>query len=332
MKKSPFVFYQAHTSARRRPANLSDHDEPLFAHEFCREIKETQVIQLDQVNILKDTIFSLPERRFYTSLSHEQGISAFKLYKKVLLFFLPYQKIDKAIWIIDERSMEYFHWLTDALPRLITVREHFGTHPVILPLSYKQKPYIRQSLALLNFEIYYYNQKKRLQVNKLFTATHTAETGNFNAEVINKLRASFVKDFLPKEAKRKIYISREKALKRTITNENQVQKLLLACGYEIHFFENYEMRKQIELMMETDIVIGLHGAGLTNILFMAGGSKILELRNEGDNHNNCYYSMASALGLDYFYQTCPGSSAETHTANITVDMERLKHTVLLMEQ
>jgi len=51
-------------------------------------------------------------------------------------------------------------------------------------------------------------------------------------------------------------------------------------------------------------LIGIHGAGLTNILFMPKGASVLELRRKDDSHNNCYFSLASALELNYFYQLC----------------------------
>ena len=35
--------------------------------------------------------------------------------------------------------------------------------------------------------------------------------------------------------------------------------------------------------------------------WMQDHSKILEIRARGDKHNNCYFSLASALNHDYYY-------------------------------
>ena len=323
--------YPAHISIRQKPVNLVEQDIALFEHEFLKEINATTIMEFANADILKETIFSLREFRFYKSLCHVFKVPKTKLYKKPLLFLLPYHRIEKGIWITDEWSPEYFHWLTDALPRLITVDEFSGKHTLILPASFKNKSYVKQSLELLSYDVYYYNRKKRLSVHQLFSATHTAESGNYNSEVINKLRTRLMKDDGLKP-ERKIYISRQKAIKRKITNEDEVTLLLLSLGYEIHFFEDYDLNKQIEIMGQTKILVGLHGAGLTNMLFMKSGGKILELRNEGDTHNNCYFSQASALAHDYYYQTSPGNTEDTNKVDITVDIDKLKYNLELMEQ
>jgi hypothetical protein len=68
------------------------------------------------------------------------------------------------------------------------------------------------------------------------------------------------------------------------------------------------------------------------MLFMRAGSHVLELRHRADGVSNCYFALASALDLDFFYQTCdpenPGEDA--HTANLRVDVGALGTTLDLM--
>jgi capsular polysaccharide biosynthesis protein len=78
-------------------------------------------------------------------------------------------------------------------------------------------------------------------------------------------------------------------------------------------------------MSQTIHLIGLHGAGLTNMLFMREGGKVLELRNQNDAHNNCYFSLASELNLDYFYLLNQGNTNDTHTVDIIVDIDELRN-------
>jgi capsular polysaccharide biosynthesis protein len=116
---------------------------------------------------------------------------------------------------------------------------------------------------------------------------------------------------------------------RRITNEKEMESILERHGFEIHFFENYDLKKQIELMSETKHLLAVHGAGLTNMLFMKEGGKVLELRNAGDAHNNCYFSLAAALGHDYYYQFNKGNNAVTQQADLEVDMEEFTRNVEL---
>lgn len=59
-------------------------------------------------------------------------------------------------------------------------------------------------------------------------------------------------------------------------------------------------------------------------LFMRPGSKAMQLRREGDAHNNCYFSLAGALGLRYFYQLCPAVSPLDGDSDIVVCPESFR--------
>jgi capsular polysaccharide biosynthesis protein len=84
-------------------------------------------------------------------------------------------------------------------------------------------------------------------------------------------------------------------------------------------------------MSEAKSLVGLHGGGLTNMLFMPENGRILELRLGSDNHNNCYFTLASDLGHDYYYLLNESDTQETFNANITVDLNELGEILKLME-
>jgi len=68
------------------------------------------------------------------------------------------------------------------------------------------------------------------------------------------------------------------------------------------------------------------------MLFMPAGTAVLELRNQMDRINNCYFTLSSALGLNYFYQPCaPGNRDEDpHAADLLVDTGALKTNLNLL--
>ena len=84
-------------------------------------------------------------------------------------------------------------------------------------------------------------------------------------------------------------------------------------------------------MSETRSLASIHGAGLTNMLFMKGGGNILELRRENDNESHCFYALSSDLGHDYYYLNNKGTSDHTHTADLTVDLTQLEKVLVQME-
>lgn len=329
--KLPKSSLAAHLSIRIKPKNLKKEDLHLFVNAQQQEIGQIQLLELESVSILKEVIFSWKTLKYYNSLSNIHPLSTSKVIKNLTRLLFPQKEVISGIWITDNWSSEYFHWFTDALPRLLVVESFLKTDQLLLPENYKAKPYVRESLELLKVKVHYYNPKKSLFVKHLNTATHTAPTGNYNKQVINHLRDRFLTTKISDEPTRKIFISRQKANKRKISNEAEVIGLISAFGYETHFFEDYDLKKQIEIMTQTKSVVALHGAGLTNMLFMPEGAQVLELRNENDDHNNCFFSLASALGHEYYYLLNNGNTMDTNLVEVHVDLEKLQETITLME-
>lgn len=316
--------YPKHISNRKAPENLKQDDLELFQHEYSKEVNATTITTLKKVFILGDSIFNLKELKFYQSYTHIHKLTFKPIVKRLLFFINKTEKIEKAVWIIDNWSEGYFHWLTDALPRLIAASNSIKEHVIILPIEYKKQNYISESLNLLGFKYRFYH--KKLFVQELLLPSHTAPTGNYNKNIINQLRTKFLKQNTL-TAHRRIFISRDKAQKRKIVNSEAVNALLLSNHFEIHYFEDYSFSQQVEIMMQTKTLVALHGAGLTNMLFMPEQGAVLELRNDNDSHNNCYYTLASELNLRYYYQLNKGNSSNTHAVDVLVNIDELKNNI-----
>lgn len=62
-------------------------------------------------------------------------------------------------------------------------------------------------------------------------------------------------------------------------------------------FRTTKFTKQLEITRNTDILIGMHGAGLTHLLFLPNWATIFEIYNCGDP--TCYYDLARLRGINY---------------------------------
>ncbi|QCR22179.1 DUF563 domain-containing protein [Pontibacter sp. SGAir0037] len=316
---------------RNLPRNFEEKDRVLFQFALSVKITPTTVEVVNNVDILRNTIFNRYKLKFYSNHALLQKDSIKEKICKLLMLCRSSKKVDKAIWIIDSWSSGYFHWFTDALPRLIASEKLLNNHVVLLPKAYQKEEFILQSLEMLDMQVEFYSTIQRVHLAELILPSHTAPvSGNYNQVYINKVRDKFLREnnLAPT---RKIYISRKKANKRKILNEDSIVPLLESFGYELHYFEDYEFKDQLTLMHQTKYLVSLHGAGLTNMLFMAKGGKILELRNANDPYNNCYFSLASDLNHNYYYLSNIGNTSETHNVNITVDIPSLIEVLELME-
>lgn len=329
--------HKEYIDVRQTPLNVKQEDLYLFKHELKRKIRESHVLVLKEVSIINEIIYRFSPLNFYTSYTHPPfekfGLKYVALNLLILLkmtrILVPKKKerVKEAVWITDRRSKEYFHWLTDALPRLMIAKEFISSHELVLPLEYERYSYITASLKLFDIAVKYCDRSTKLRIEELILPSHTAESGNYNKVVINQLRDMFLSKFPESKPYRRIYISRKKAKKRKVANEDEVIKLLESFNYEIHYFEDYSFDQQVAICSESASLIGLHGAGLTNMLFMRPYTQVLELRNENDCENNCYFSLASDLNIEYYYQLSKGDQNDTHTVNVNVDVNELRRNI-----
>ena len=323
------LVYPSHNSVRNAPVNIIEQDLVLFKHEYQSSIGPTYLLEIKNAYILEDTVFDLLSFRFFASYTHINGsFSKLDKLKKLKLFFKSQASIDRGIWITQNWTWMYFHWMTDALTRLIAIENEVEKRPVLLPISYKAYPYIIESLDFLGYDYIWYSPSKPFRVKNLTLPSHTSSPGNYNGVFLNQLRTKFINNNT--SAFRKIFITRSEAKQRFLKNEKEVVDIVKSFGFEIHVFEHYSLQKQIKLMNETTCLLGLHGAGLTNMLFMPQNGTVMELRNHGDKHNNCYFSMASELNHSYYYLQGKGDSENTAEVNLQIDTIQLTNLLLLV--
>jgi len=332
---------------REKPVNLKDEDLPIFEGEFEKIIKGTSLYIVKDIEV-DNSLLMLCGYKAHKKLTNSHSflytfrrfiISRFKnlIVNKSITFKKRKIFDNKVLWIIDNWSEGYFHWFADSLPRLYVVQNYTNSQStILLPLRYKKYDFISESLKMFNVKVDYFSDHEIVVIGELLYPTLTAQTGNYNEEIFNNVRIHLLKNiksnlniFKP-EQNTKVYISRAKAQKRKITNEDEVITLVKKYGFVVVYFEDLSWLEQVRFMVNSEYLISIHGAGLTNMLFMKESSKILELRNKGDCHNNCYFSMASALDFWYFYLECEGNSKNTGSVNIHVNIKNMEGVISKM--
>jgi len=320
------------TVQRSFPVNLNPKDRHLFEPALTATFERIFPVDLKNVWILQDTVFSPGEFKFYSDHTHIADIGPLQFGKRVALCFSKsWKKIPLGMWIIDEWSANYFHWMTDCLPRIWEGKARNPSCPVILPESYRSLPYVTQTLGLLGIQVEYFQSRQNLWVSHLVLTARTSVFPHFNELLTRKTREKlgFQSVHVPS---RKIYVSRKLASKRKAHNELEVELLLRKRGFEIIYAEQLSVKQQIQLMGETRLLVALHGAALTNMLFMREGMKVLELRNIDDSVTQCYFNLASALGLQYFYTLNKGDHKDSITTDFTIDIKALEEALSFIEE
>jgi len=332
------ILYDGCVSRRTPPRNFRAEDASLFAHELERTIAPMRALELTNVNANGEGLLFKRGRVLRESFAAEEMYARFRRLPFLIRNYLLRRRRKlpgRFLWITDDWSYGYFHWLADALPRLFAARELAATMTLLLPATCNVD-FIRASLQLFDIAgIEYLGHDEVRVIDRLILPTHAAPSGSFNDPLMRELR-NFILDAygIDRSAKahRRIYISRSRASKRRISNEEEVIAILRHFDFEIVHFEEHPFEEQVRIAAATKVMVSNHGAGLTNMLFMPEGGRILELRRAGERERNCFFNLASTARLDYYYQSCPQEHVEEspHSADVVVDVGGLKENLELM--
>ena len=90
-------------------------------------------IKLTKVWVLEDTIFDFKGLKFYSSHTHIANLG-FLQFARRIIYCIPksWRKIPKAIWVTDEWSANYFHWMAECMPRIWEGLELSPDSPILI--------------------------------------------------------------------------------------------------------------------------------------------------------------------------------------------------------
>ena len=330
------TFYSETLAKRKLPVNFNEAHLPLFERELQRTIPQSRLLRFKNVHVSSEGLLFNGTRILPESFAFPHHLDDWKLRSVVKFLAKNYvlrrrRRIDsEVLWITDYWSNGYFHWLADALSRLYVVRDRLDNQPLMLPAGYDKLEFVTSSLKAFDVKkVEFIDPGEMLECRSLLMPSHTAPSGHYNEEIIRGVRDVLVSAYGDSDQGQQIYISRSNARKRRIANEDEVIEILSKLGFETIHTEDFSFVDQVRICSRARCIVSNHGAGLTNMLFMPKGGSVLELRHQADDINNCYFTLASALNLNYFYQTCrPAEDGPSpHTADLIVDREELERII-----
>lgn len=319
---------------RPLPVNFDPADLPLFAHELERELPAARLLDLRGVGVSPEGMLFQGWRVLPESFSSPVIMRQFLGRRRSVLKFLATNRLARPrrrlagtrLWVTDDWSYGYFHWLADVLPRLLAAREHAASTTLLLPAAFERLDFATASLGLFDLGGVEYLPAGRVGLcERMLLPTHAAPSGNYREELMRELREIFARGFGAGAGGERVYLSRGRAPKRRVANEPEILGVLGEFGFRVVHFEEHPFAEQVRIARGARFLVSNHGAGLTNMLFMPEGGSVLELRREGERERNWFFNLAAAVGLRYFYQNCVAADAAgAHSGDVVVDPRLLR--------
>lgn len=199
-------------------------------------------------------------------------------------------------------SNNYYHFLHDVLPRWGILRQAF---PDLVPdhvIAPHQTGFQKQLLALTGLDelpLQQPSSSTTLRADRLLVPA----TPN-NHLMAPPTTLQWLRENLPATGPGmgpRLYITRGTTPHtRCLVHELHLRTELEKRGFVILDPGQHSVQEQIDAFAAAEVVVGPHGAALSNLAFSRPGTKVLELF--APNYvNTCYWTIADAIGCDYRY-------------------------------
>lgn len=215
----------------------------------------------------------------------------------------------------------YGHWLLEELPRMLTLPPREGLRLI----AHAQTPFQRAALALGQLPDAVISPKKfsHYACEQLIVPSLQGAGGHPTPQSV-----ALVREFTAPLGREgggrrgeKIYITRQNARRRKLSNEAALWPRLEAKGFARVVLEELSWAEQIAAFRRARVIVAPHGAGLANLVFCEPGARVVELFHRDYVHWT-YGQLASLVGADYRPLVSAGDGPVTHTlASNRLDIE-----------
>ncbi len=227
-------------------------------------------------------------------------------YAATLVKPLHPQPLDPSTYYVigaNRAWYNYYHWLIQAVPAIdwaIRLRGRSKVTLVLPPLQSWQEELLvllgYQDIPRLTLALSAHYLLPEVQFSEFLGDRMPGVVSHAAAATFRRLAATA--PWLLGAAD-EIYIARTDAQNRVAVNEAELIALLERQGVRIIVPGTLPVAEQIAAFRAARLVIGPHGAGMSNIAFCQPGNFVYELL--ADNYlNPCFNRLAQSVGVNYF--------------------------------
>lgn len=248
-------------------------------------------------------------RRSDNALMHfRDGTPDWNLAKPARLRERP---VPPGLYTVCESGSHYFHFIAnDVLPLLHYLDHHHPKGEVLnIVHSSGEAAFKREGLRALaaaypDVRLVEMAQDEKLTGGTILWLMRIAATHEWLP--VDRVGADRWRDILlahypaglAAPAAKRLFVGRGGSKLRRLVNESDIAAMLAAEGFQTFAPDANDQRDQIEAFREADVIVAVHGAALTNLLFCRPGTQVVEIF-PGNFIKSPYFWLSRRLGLDY---------------------------------
>ena len=202
----------------------------------------------------------------------------------------------------------YFHWMFDAIAKLELVKASglFDSIDYFLVPNYSylyQKEYLSH-LNIPEHKIINGSVEDHVQADTLLVSSIVRQGEHLPKLSCDFFYENFVREVQPAKQGRRIYIARgDAARNRRVKNEGELINMLRNHGFDILYLTQVPIMDQIKIFNEAELIVAVHGGGLSNLVFCQSGTTLLEIFPD-QYVRHYFHEICVKRGLDYHYLLC----------------------------
>lgn len=205
------------------------------------------------------------------------------------------RKLKKAILFDGSMGINYFHFISDVLHKIYLLEEFTSIDcPILVGQAVWSKPFFQYFIRETELSRYDWQQiNEPVQADELWIARPLPYERNYWL----RTKELFIQEDQVVDAANAIFINRTGT--RHITNLEAIEPILRKYRVVIVDPGSMNISKQAALFNSASHIIGIHGAGMTNIVFCNHEkTKVLELCSN-NRIGTQYYWLCTALGVNW---------------------------------
>ncbi|HYG89660.1 MAG TPA: glycosyltransferase family 61 protein [Azospirillum sp.] len=244
--------------------------------------------------------------------------------------------IDEPVLFIGGDCIgNYYHWLVDFLPRLLVFHRNralFASWGIRRIALIRDLPgFARELLDRIGIgpdDIVWIDGQRGWRFRSMHLLSNFSQYGHLHPFTLDLLR-KMLRPAGRGPGTRMLYVSRHDARNRRVRNDEELFAALETWGFERVMPGELSFAEQERLFTEARVIVGAHGAGLTNLLFAGPHTTLIELcpAVKGLRH---FRLLAERLGQRYVSVTADVRDMDVpghHNSGFRVDPARVEQAV-----